>query len=250
MAAVTICSDFGTQENKVCHCFHCLPIYLPWSDGTGCIKRLSLIRENQICQIKEFSTFLCIGRCKSLGSLRSFLWYAPQVSGASLLCFHILSVLRAHCRKWLQSDDCCAVLCLVPQSCPTLCNPWTVVCQAPLFMVILQARILEWVAMLSSRGTSWSRNQTGVSCIAGRFFTSWATWEALWWLLDDRYSFPSWVSPRAYPFTKTMTWPHYHFFSEKWFLSPFASGTIKEVFTLPSLSGWDIFPLGHSNTKF
>ena len=34
MATVTICSDFGTQENKVCHCFHCFPIYLPWSDGT------------------------------------------------------------------------------------------------------------------------------------------------------------------------------------------------------------------------
>ena len=31
MAIVTICSDFGAQENKVCHCF---PIYLPWSDGT------------------------------------------------------------------------------------------------------------------------------------------------------------------------------------------------------------------------
>ena len=28
MAAVTICSDFGGQENKVCHCFHCFPIYL------------------------------------------------------------------------------------------------------------------------------------------------------------------------------------------------------------------------------
>ena len=30
MAAVTIWSDFGAQENKVCHCFHCFPIYLPW----------------------------------------------------------------------------------------------------------------------------------------------------------------------------------------------------------------------------
>ena len=29
MAAVTICSDFGAPQNKVCHCFHCLPIYLP-----------------------------------------------------------------------------------------------------------------------------------------------------------------------------------------------------------------------------
>ena len=29
MATVTICSDFGTQENKICHCFHCFLIYLP-----------------------------------------------------------------------------------------------------------------------------------------------------------------------------------------------------------------------------
>jgi len=29
MAAVTICSDFGAPQNKVCHCFHCSPIYLP-----------------------------------------------------------------------------------------------------------------------------------------------------------------------------------------------------------------------------
>ena len=36
MAAVTICSDFGAQKNKVCHCFHCFPIYLPWSDRTRC----------------------------------------------------------------------------------------------------------------------------------------------------------------------------------------------------------------------
>ena len=36
IAAVTILSDFGAQENKVCHSFHCFPIYLPWSDDTGC----------------------------------------------------------------------------------------------------------------------------------------------------------------------------------------------------------------------
>ena len=33
---VTTCSDFEAQENKVCHCFHCFPNYLPWSDGTRC----------------------------------------------------------------------------------------------------------------------------------------------------------------------------------------------------------------------
>ena len=36
MVTVTICSDFGAQENKIFYCFHFLPIYLPWSDWTGC----------------------------------------------------------------------------------------------------------------------------------------------------------------------------------------------------------------------
>ena len=40
---------------------------------------------------------------------------------------------------------------------------------------ILQARILEWVAFPFSRGSSQPRDGTQVSCIAGRFFTSWAT---------------------------------------------------------------------------
>ena len=40
---------------------------------------------------------------------------------------------------------------------------------------ILQARILEWVAIPSSRACSWSRDWTQVSCIAGRFFTMWAS---------------------------------------------------------------------------
>ena len=36
MAADTICSDFGAQKSNVSHCFHCFPIYLPWSDGARC----------------------------------------------------------------------------------------------------------------------------------------------------------------------------------------------------------------------
>jgi len=39
-------------------------------------------------------------------------------------------------------------------------------------------RILEWIAYAFSKGSSHPRNGTGVSCIAGRFFTSWATREA------------------------------------------------------------------------
>ena len=51
-------------------------------------------------------------------------------------------------------------------------TPWTVAHQTPLSLGILQARILEWVAMPSSRGSSQSRYQTQVSPTTGRFFTS------------------------------------------------------------------------------
>ena len=55
---------------------------------------------------------------------------------------------------------------------------WTVVCQAPLSMGILQIRILEWVARSSFRRSFQIRNRTQISCIVGGFFTAWATREA------------------------------------------------------------------------
>ena len=55
---------------------------------------------------------------------------------------------------------------------------WAVAHQAPLPVQVLQARILEWVAMSSFRGSSWPRDRTQVSRVAGGFFTIWATREA------------------------------------------------------------------------
>ena len=54
----------------------------------------------------------------------------------------------------------------VAQSCPTVCDPmnYTV-------LGLLQARILEWVAISFSRGSSQPSDRSQVSCIAGRFFT-------------------------------------------------------------------------------
>ena len=62
--------------------------------------------------------------------------------------------------------------------CPTLCDPMN--CSPPGSSVhgILQARILEQVAMPSSRGPSRTRDRTHVSYISGVFFTTSATWEA------------------------------------------------------------------------
>ena len=62
-------------------------------------------------------------------------------------------------------------LCSVAKSCPTLCDP---MCCAPLGSLvygILQARRQEWVAISSSRVSSWPREWTQVSWLAGRFFT-------------------------------------------------------------------------------
>ena len=68
---------------------------------------------------------------------------------------------------------------LLAQLCPTLCDP--VDCSPPGSSVrgILQARILEWVAISFSRGSSPPRDQTQLSCTAGRFFIIWATREVL-----------------------------------------------------------------------
>ena len=70
------------------------------------------------------------------------------------------------------------VLVLVAQLCPTPCDPMDCSPPGPSVHGILQARILECVAVPFSRGFSWSRNQTRVSCIAGRFFIIWATRKA------------------------------------------------------------------------
>jgi len=76
---------------------------------------------------------------------------------------------------------------LVSKSCLTLVTPWTVTLQASCVQGILQASILEWVAISFSRGSFPPKNWTLVSCIAGRFFTNWATRESLYilWVLTN-----------------------------------------------------------------
>ena len=64
------------------------------------------------------------------------------------------------------------------QWCLTLCDPRDCIRPGSSAHGILQTRILEWVAIPFSRGSSQPRGHTWVSCIAGRFFTIWATREA------------------------------------------------------------------------
>ena len=102
---------------------------------------------------------------------------------------------------------------LVTHSCPTLCNP--VDCSLPGSSVhgILQARILEWVAVPFSRGSSQPRDWTGVSCIADGLFTSWATREAL-------HHPEPWLYRASHLFTLltslTLTWISFAYWNSIW----------------------------------
>ena len=69
--------------------------------------------------------------------------------------------------------DCNHMKVKVAQSRPTLCDPMDYTVHG-----ILQAVIVEWVAVPFSRESSQPRDRTQVPCIAGRFFTRWATREA------------------------------------------------------------------------
>ena len=67
----------------------------------------------------------------------------------------------------------------VAQFYPTLCDPMDCIGPGSSVHGILQERILESVAIPFSRGSSWPRDRTQVSCVAGRFFTIWATGKTL-----------------------------------------------------------------------
>ena len=71
-------------------------------------------------------------------------------------------------QAWVKSES------EVAQSCPTLCDPMDCSLSGSVHG-IFQARVLEWIAISFSRGSSRPRNRTRVCCIAGRRFTIWAT---------------------------------------------------------------------------
>ena len=90
MAAVTIRSDFGAPKNKVWHCFHCFPIYLPWSDVT----RGPLFSECWVLSQLFHSSFTFIMRLFSSSSLSAM----RLVSSAYLrLLLFLLAVLIPLC---------------------------------------------------------------------------------------------------------------------------------------------------------
>ena len=86
MAATTICSDFGAPKNKARHCYHCFPIYFPWSDGTRChdlsFLRMSFNPTSSLSSFtfikRLFSSSLSAIRVVSYAYLR-FLVFLPAI---------------------------------------------------------------------------------------------------------------------------------------------------------------------------
>ena len=153
MAAVTICSDFGAQENKVSHCFHCFPIYLPWSDGNRC-HDLSFLNV-------EFTFIKRLFSSSSLSAIRVVL-----SAYLSLLIF-LPAILIPACASsnlaFLMMYCAAAAAAKLPQSCLTLCDPIDGSPPGSPVPGILQARTLEWVAISFSNAWTWKMKVKSLS---------------------------------------------------------------------------------------
>ena len=95
MAAVTICSDFRAQENQGCHCFHCFPIYLPWSVGTNAM--ILVFWMLSFKPMFSLSSFTFIKRLFTSSSL-----YAIRMvsSAYQRLLIFFLAILIPACASW------------------------------------------------------------------------------------------------------------------------------------------------------
>ena len=92
MAAVTIHSDLGAQENKVCHCFHCFPICLPLSYGTRC-HGISLLTNVHIVKAMVFPVVMYGCECWTIKKAE-----CPRIDAFELWCWRRLES-RLDCKE-------------------------------------------------------------------------------------------------------------------------------------------------------
>ena len=120
-----------------------------------------------IMGFRELSSCDCLEALESWCSEGAWKLHPPHISYlciSSIICFWVVSFivivvqLLSHVRLFV-----------------TL---WMVYCQTPLSMGFSQARILQWAAISSSRGSSQPRDRTHISCISRQIIYHCATWEA------------------------------------------------------------------------
>ena len=119
-----------------------------------------------------------------------------------VMAFYLFCGLRPCCISRALNHAVCVWLCvLVTQACLALCDPMNYSLPGSSVHGIFHARILEWVVISSSRWFSQPRDQTQVSCLAGRFFTTeprlprWYQWQKICLQMQrcQRPGFNPWV---------------------------------------------------------
>ena len=143
--------DSPFKKHPFCHIHFFLPFTQHFPESSVCRLLIWPLLDSACCSQIPFS---CLG--------------IPVASDKALpqLCLAFESPLQN------------TALCLARASC--MVNIRSIKCEWKCsgifwFFATLWARILQWVAIPSSRGSSWPRDRTWVSCIAGRFFTVWAS---------------------------------------------------------------------------
>ena len=111
----------------------------------------------------------CVISIKSLSNTRSqdfLVCFNLEVVGSCILYLPVIHFVANFCKRYLMSGV--ILLCMhvkLLQSCSTLCDTMDHNLPGSSVHGILQARILNWVAISSSRGSSWPRDWTCVSCL-------------------------------------------------------------------------------------
>ena len=118
----------------------------------------------------------CFVACGSLPSSYTFTWWEER--DVCLPLFVKPPMLKPHSYHLMILFNLNESV-FVTQLYLTLCNPMEYSLPGSSVHGILQARILEWVTIPFSRGSSWPRDRTQVSCITVGYFTVWTTMEAL-----------------------------------------------------------------------
>ena len=122
MAAVTVCIDFGAQENIICHCFHIYPLYLSWSDRPAAMILVYwMLNFKSTFSLSSFTLIKRLFNSSSLSTIRMvsvvylMLIFLPAI-------FFLSAMLIPACDSsspafHMKSES------VIIQSCPTFCHP-------------------------------------------------------------------------------------------------------------------------------
>ena len=171
------------------------PIYIPTNSvsyykilSKACLIFIQLkILSNFVCDFSPLGSFSVVFSLAISHCLVHQLFSPVYLFIQQIFIDHLLWNAR-YCSRYLRDrvnkiyipihTDMYFIIGSVTQSCPTLCDRMDYTLPGSSVHGFLQARILEWVAISYSRGSFQPRDWTQVSCLAGRFFTIWATREA------------------------------------------------------------------------